>query len=143
MFKQDLFLKILKLLLEDYYGTISNMAEKLDIDRTYIYYQNANRFKGAPKVSTLRKMVNNSDGILDYMDMMWVCGYLDEQELGYSITEDSVLQKIKNNIKNKGIAKKRALKILNEYVTCNDSDKLSFEKTELVSAIKTILKDYK
>lgn len=86
-FDKKAFSNILKTLC-DYCGSITNFAEKAQLDRTYIskYIHITREVPPSPKL--LRKIANGSDGLFTYLELMCICGYFTKDE--YNILKKEV-----------------------------------------------------
>lgn len=78
-FERISFSNILKTL-RDYYGSITKLANKAGVDRTYLskYINFTTTEPPSPKI--LRKIANASDGLFTYLELMYFCGYFTEEE---------------------------------------------------------------
>lgn len=77
MFDENKFSKILKEIISQY-DSISSFAEKSSLDRTYISKYVNKKLEHPPSPDILKKIANNSNGITNYIELMKICDYLDE-----------------------------------------------------------------
>lgn len=71
--KKD-FSKIL-IKIKDSYGSINKMSEKIGITSSYISKLIRLMYDSAPSPEVLKKIADNSNGIISYIELMNVCGY--------------------------------------------------------------------
>lgn len=74
MFDKNKFAQILKNI-NDTYNSQRDFSKKSEINRTYLsQYMNA-RLEEPPKPKILEKLANASNGITNYAELMFICGY--------------------------------------------------------------------
>ena len=88
MFNKNKFAEILKEVISQY-DSISNFAEKSSLDRTYISKYINKKLDHPPSPDVLKKISNNSNNITNYLNLMYVCDYLNDNDYGYLINSNS------------------------------------------------------
>ena len=88
MFNKNMFAEILQEVISQY-DSISNFAEKSSLDRTYISKYVNKRLEHPPSPDVLKKISNNSNNITNYITLMYVCDYLNDNDYGYLINSKS------------------------------------------------------
>ena len=88
MFNKNKFAEILKEVISQY-DSISNFAEKSSLDRTYISKYIYKKLDHPPSPDVLKKISNNSNNITNYLNLMYVCDYLNDNDYGYLINSNS------------------------------------------------------
>lgn len=78
-FQKEIFANILKIIC-DGYESINTFGEEAGLDRTYISKFINQKIEGPPSPGILRKIANNSKGIISYIALLYVCGYLTKYE---------------------------------------------------------------
>lgn len=116
MFNKDEFAEVLQGIILQY-GSISKFVEKSSLDRTYISKYINKKLEHPPSPEILRKISNNSNNITSYINLMYICGYLNDNECGY-------LKNIKSNVNNS--------KILHSFyfIQYNNLDKIGQKKVK-------------
>ena len=95
MFNKNKFADILqKIILQ--YDSITNFAEKSSLDRTYISKYVNKKLEHPPSPDVLRRISNNANNITNYLNLLYICDYLNYNEYGYLTNE-------KLNVNNFGI----------------------------------------
>lgn len=79
-FDKENFSKILTKI-KDSHGSINRMAEKTDITAAYISKLIRLMYDNAPSPDVLKKIADNSNGIVSYYELMIVCGYIDYENI--------------------------------------------------------------
>ena len=74
------FSKIL-IQIKDSYGSINQMAEKTDITAAYLSKLIRLMYDNAPSPEILKKIADNSNGVISYYELMIVCGYVDYENV--------------------------------------------------------------
>ena len=75
MFDAQKFSKILQKI-SDSYGSISEFAEKSEVNRTYISKYINMKLDSPPTPKILEKISNNSNELISYSQLMEICGYI-------------------------------------------------------------------
>lgn len=75
MFDKIQFANILKKISETY-NNQRDFSEKSDINRTYLSQYMNMKLDNPPKPNILKRLADNSNGIISYDDLMQICGYL-------------------------------------------------------------------
>lgn len=75
-FDKENFSKIL-IKIKDSYGSINQMADKTGITAAYISKLIRKMYYNSPSPEILKRIADNSNGIVSYDDLMVVCGYID------------------------------------------------------------------
>ena len=73
-FDKEKFSEIL-VKIKDSYGSINQMAEKANITTAYLSKLIRLMYDNAPSPEILEKIANNSNGIVTYDELMYICGY--------------------------------------------------------------------
>lgn len=74
MFDNNLFSKILQKI-SNTYSSISEFAEKSEVNRTYLSKYINMKLENPPTPKILERIANASHGIIDYQELMQICGY--------------------------------------------------------------------
>lgn len=82
MFNKNKFAEILQEIISQY-DSISNFAEKSSLDRTYLSKYINKKLEHPPSPDILRRISDNSNNIIDYLNLMYICNYLNYNEYGY------------------------------------------------------------
>ena len=107
MFNKNKFALILKNI-NDTYNSQREFSKKSDINRTYLSQYMNMKLDDPPKPKTLKKLAENSNGIVTYNELMQVCGYInndfseiDQKRLSFLYEQLSNLDNVyfKNNLK--------------------------------------------
>ena len=75
-FDKENFSKILTKI-KDTYGSINQMAEKTGVTSAYLSKLIRLMYDNAPSPEILKKIANNSNGVVSYYELMILCGYVD------------------------------------------------------------------
>ena len=75
-FDKENFSKIL-IKIKDTYGSINQMAEKTGVTSAYLSKLIRLMYDNAPSPEILKKIADNSNGIVTYDELMTICGYSD------------------------------------------------------------------
>lgn len=75
-FDKENFAKIL-LKIRDSYGSINQMAEKTGVTSAYLSKLIRLMYNNAPSPEILKKIADNSNGVVSYYELMIICGYVD------------------------------------------------------------------
>lgn len=75
-FDKENFSKIL-IKIKDTYGSINQMAEKTGVTSAYLSKLIRLMYDNAPSPEILKKIANNSNGVVSYYELMILCGYVD------------------------------------------------------------------
>lgn len=67
--------------ISDSYSSISEFAEKSEVNRTYLSKYINQKLDSPPTPKILEKIANSSRGIVSYSDLMSICGYIDENKV--------------------------------------------------------------
>lgn len=88
MFNKDEFANILQEIISQY-DSISSFTQKSSLDRTYISKCVNKKLEHPPSPNILRKISNNSNHITNYITLMYICGYLNDNEYSYLINSEA------------------------------------------------------
>lgn len=130
MFNKNKFAEILQEVISQY-DSISNFAEKSSLDRTYISKYVNKKLEHPPSPEVLKKISNNSKNITNYLNLMYVCDYLNDEDYGYLINSKSNINNykiehhfilIKYNKLNK-IGQKKVNEYINDLIDTNKYNK--------------------
>lgn len=78
-FQKELFANILKAVVHSY-NSISEFAKSTSVDRVYISKYINEKMKEPPSPKILRKIANHTHGVISYIALLYVCGYLTKEE---------------------------------------------------------------
>lgn len=98
MFYKEEFSKILKQI-NSKYTSMTEFAKSADFDRTYISKGINLKLQNPPTPEILKKIANSSKGVTSYIELMYICGYITEEnivELGKLLLKLKELKNIKN-----------------------------------------------
>ena len=130
IFNKNKFAEILQEVISQY-DSISNFAEKSSLDRTYISKYVNKKLEHPPSPEVLKKISNNSKNITNYLNLMYVCDYLNDEDYGYLINSKSNINNykiehhfilIKYNKLNK-IGQKKVNEYINDLIDTNKYNK--------------------
>lgn len=130
MFNKNRFAEILQEIISQY-DSISNFAEKSSLDRTYISKYVNKKLEHPPSPDVLKKISNNSNNITNYITLMFVCDYLNDDDYGYLINSKSNINNykiehhfllIQYNKLNK-IGQKKVNEYINDLINTNKYNK--------------------
>ena len=79
-FDKENFSKIL-IKIKDTYGSINQMAEKTGVTAAYLSKLIRLMYDKAPSPEILRKIADNSNGVISYYELMILCGYVDTNNI--------------------------------------------------------------
>lgn len=79
-FDKENFSKILTKI-KDTYGSINQMAEKTGVTSAYLSKLIRLMYDNAPSPEILKKIANNSNGVVSYYELMIICGYVDSDNI--------------------------------------------------------------
>lgn len=79
-FDKENFSKILTKI-KDTYGSINQMAEKTGVTSAYLSKLIRLMYDNAPSPEILKKIANNSNGVVSYYELMILCGYVDSDNV--------------------------------------------------------------
>lgn len=88
MFNKNKFAEILQEIISQY-DSISSFAEKSSLDRTYISKYVNKKLEHPPSPDVLKKISNSASNITNYLYLMYVCDYLNDNDYGYLINSKS------------------------------------------------------
>ncbi len=91
-FDKKVFSKIL-IKIKNNYGSINKMAEATGITSAYISKLIRLIYKKAPSPEILKKIADNSKGVVSYYELLIVCGYIDK-----NLFSDDASEFIRNNL---------------------------------------------
>ena len=91
-FDKKVFSKIL-IKIKNNYGSINKMAEATGITSAYISKLIRLIYKKAPSPEILKKIADNSKGVVSYYELLIVCGYIDK-----NLLSDDSSEFIRNNL---------------------------------------------
>lgn len=102
MFNKEKFAEALKQI-NSKYTSMTEFAKTVDFDRTYISKGINLKLQNPPTPDFLKKIANNSKGIVTYIELMYICGYITDENM--SELEDLLnkvynLKNMENNVKN-------------------------------------------
>lgn len=141
-FDKKIFSEIL-IKIKNTYGSINKMAEKTGITSAYLSKLIRLMYNNAPSPEILKKIADNSNGIISYAQLMEVCGYIDvnidisahiiKQHVEYILRTESYLLSI-------GLTEQQIIELQDivsmdisskEYRTCLDTflEKLSLDQS--------------
>lgn len=78
-FQKEIFANILNAISYSY-ESITEFAEISLVDRTYLSKYINKKLNHPPSPEILRKIADNSKGIISYIALLYVCGYLTKTE---------------------------------------------------------------
>ena len=81
MFYKEEFSKILKQI-NSKYTSMTEFAKSADFDRTYISKGINLKLQNPPTPEILKKIANSSKGVTSYIELMYICGYITEENIG-------------------------------------------------------------
>ncbi len=87
MFNKNKFADILKKIISQY-DSITSFAEKSSLDRTYISKYVNKKLEHPPSPDVLRRISNNASNITNYLNLLYICDYLNYNEYGYLTNEN-------------------------------------------------------
>lgn len=120
MFNIQKFSEILQKI-SDSYGSISEFAEKSEVNRTYISKYINMKLDSPPTPKILEKIAENSKGITNYVELMVICDYYSGYTLLNEIEKD-VLLKHHKEIESFNLTeqqKEEFYKIISSFPTAN------------------------
>ena len=79
-FDKENFAKIL-IKIKDTYGSINQMAEKTGVTSAYLSKLIRLMYDNAPSPEILKKIADNSNGVVSYYELMILCGYVDSDNI--------------------------------------------------------------
>ena len=79
-FDKENFAKIL-IKIKDSYGSINQMAEKTGVTSAYLSKLIRLMYNNAPSPEILKKIADNSNGIVSYYELMIICGYVNYENI--------------------------------------------------------------
>ena len=121
------FLKILEKI-KNTYPSLNEMARKSEITSSYLSKLLAQKYEEPPSPKILRKIADNSNGIISYMDLLKICGYIDMHTL-FDYCNDIFIKMEHSNINNNlEDIKEKFFDIINEN---NDSDIKNIENKKV------------
>lgn len=82
MFNKSKFAEILQDIISQY-DSISDFAKESSLDRTYLSKYINEKLEHPPSPDILRRISENSNNIIDYLNLMYICNYLNYNEYGY------------------------------------------------------------
>ncbi len=85
MFNKNKFAEILQEIISKY-DSITNFAEKSSLDRTYLSKYINKKLEHPPSPDILRRISDNSKDMANYLYLLYVCNYLNDNEYNYCIT---------------------------------------------------------
>lgn len=100
-FDKKIFSEILTKI-KNTYGSINKMAEKTEITAAYLSKLIRLMYDNPPSPEILKKIADNSNGVISYAELMEVCGYLDAINLP-NLKADEFLKHI-DEFKNLGLS---------------------------------------
>lgn len=75
-FDKEKFSEIL-VMIKDSYGSINKMAEKMNVTAAYLSKLINLKYDNSPSPEILKKIAENSNNLINYEDLMTICGYFD------------------------------------------------------------------
>lgn len=91
-FDKKAFSKIL-IKIKNKYGSINKMAESTGVTSAYISKLIRLIYKKAPSPEILKKIADNSKGVVSYYELLIICGYIDK-----NLLSDDSSEFIRNNL---------------------------------------------
>lgn len=135
-FDKENFSKILTEI-KNSYGSINKMAEKMEITAAYISKLIRNMYDNAPSPEILKKISDNSNGLVTYENLMEVCGYLDNEYIrkyfihNYNVSNTTFEKALGNNIFD-GLNEKES-EVLAQIIKDYHKKNISFDKNKYLS----------
>jgi len=102
MFFKERFSKILKNI-NDLYSNQREFSKKTDVNRTYLSKYINMQLEIPPKPIILKKIADNSKGTVTYIELMYICGYITDEnmnELEDLLNKVYKLKSMEDNVKN-------------------------------------------
>lgn len=102
MFNKEKFSKVLEQINSNY-TSMTEFAKFADFDRTYISKGINLKLQNPPTPDILKKIANSSKGVTTYIELMYICGYITDEnmnELEDLLNKVYNLKSMENNVKN-------------------------------------------
>ena len=100
MFDKNKFAEILQKIISQY-DSMTSFAKKSSIDRAYLSKYINKKLEYPPSPDILRKISDNSNNIVDYIELMKICNYLDNNMENNMATHNEALDKLENIVMGK------------------------------------------
>lgn len=94
-FDKENFSKIL-MKIKDTYGSINQMAEKTGVTAAYLSKLIRLMYDNAPSPEILKRIADNSNGVISYYELMILCGYVDVNNVDINKIIDDFFNKNPN-----------------------------------------------
>lgn len=94
-FDKENFSKIL-MKIKDTYGSINQMADKTGVTSAYLSKLIRLMYDNAPSPDILKKIADNSNGVISYYELMILCGYVDYDNINIDGIIDNFFNKNPN-----------------------------------------------
>lgn len=94
-FDKENFSKIL-IKIKDTYGSINQMADKTGVTSAYLSKLIRLMYDNAPSPEILKKIADNSNGVISYYELMILCGYVDYDNINIDEIIDNFFNKNPN-----------------------------------------------
>lgn len=137
-FDKEDFAKIL-LKIKDSHGSINQMAEKTGVTSAYLSKLIRLMYNNAPSPEILKKIADNSNGIVSYYELMIICGYVNYDNIDIDKIIDEFFDKnpdvhfsisyqdLKNRTIEENIALKNLFKNYQNIILQSDSLGLKYD----------------
>lgn len=102
MFNKERFANVLKQI-NSKYASMTEFSKSADFDRTYISKGINLKLSNPPTPDILKKIANSSKGVVTYIELMYICGYITYEnmsELENLLNKVYNLKSMENNVKN-------------------------------------------
>lgn len=145
MFNKKDFANVLQRISETY-SSISEFAEKSDVNRTYLSKYINMKLDNPPTPKILEKIANASNNITTYNELMVICGYMTDEfknfaDLSNKLAKNKAYINCYNLLSNTKLSKTDVDKML-YYITTVNIEDIGNDEKKLKNAIISMLENF-